>query len=75
MSTMPIGYLLGGVLADGWFEPAMTAGGWLAPSFGALVGVGPGSGMAVMFLVTALAGTLMSLAGYLSPAVRDVECG
>jgi hypothetical protein len=72
MSTMPLGYLLGGVLADHWFEPAMT-GGTMATAFGWLVGTGPGAGMAVMFLVTAIAGTVMSLAGYLFPAVRGVE--
>jgi len=73
MSTMPLGYLLGGVLADGWFEPAMTAGGSLTTVYGWLVGVGPGAGMAVMFLLTAVAGTAMSLAGYLFPTVRNVE--
>ena len=73
MSTMPLGYLLGGILADGWFEPAMMAGGSLVAAFGWLAGVGPGAGMGVMFLFTAIAGTAMSLAGYLFPAVRNVE--
>jgi hypothetical protein len=73
MSTMPLGYLLGGVLADGWFEPAMIAGGSLTAGFGWLVGVGPGAGMGVMFLFTAVAGTAMSLAGYLFRGVRDLE--
>jgi MFS family permease len=72
MSTMPLGYLMGGVLADRWFEPAMN-GGALTGAFGWLVGTGPGAGMAVMFLVTAVAGTVMSLAGYLFRAIRDVE--
>jgi MFS family permease len=72
-STMPVGYLLGGVLADRWFEPAMVQGGRLAPVFGGLVGVGTGAGIAVMFLFTAVAGTLMSLAGYAVAAVREVE--
>lgn len=72
-SSMPVGYLLGGLLADRWFEPAMMPGGALAPSLGWLVGVGPGAGMAAMFLFTAIAGMLMSLAGYAIPAVRDVE--
>ena len=72
---MPLGYLLGGVLADGWFEPAMMAGGSLAPVCGWLVGGGPGAGMAVMFLLTAVAGTAMSLAGYLFPTVRNVSGG
>jgi len=73
MSTMPLGYLLGGLLADGWFEPAMMAGGSLTTAFGWLVGLGPGAGMGVMFLFTAVAGTAMSLAGYLVRAVRNVE--
>jgi MFS family permease len=73
MSTMPLGYLLGGTLADGWFEPAMMAGGSLTAAFGWLVGVGPGAGMGVMFLFTALAGTTLTLAGYLVRAVREVE--
>jgi hypothetical protein len=63
---------MGGVLADRWFEPAMN-GGALTGAFGWLVGTGPGAGMAVMFLVTAVAGTVMSLAGYLFRAIRDVE--
>jgi MFS transporter, DHA3 family, macrolide efflux protein len=73
MSMMPLGYLLGGVLADHWFEPAMRPGGALVPALGWLVGVGPGAGMAVMFLMTAVLGTAMSLSGYLIRAVREVE--
>ena len=75
MSTMPLGYLVGGLLADRVFEPAMRADGALAPILGGLVGVGPGAGMAAMFVFTAIAGTVMSLAGYLSPSVRTVESG
>lgn len=73
MSMMPLGYLLGGVLADHWFEPAMAQGGALAPALGWIVGAGPGAGMAVMFLITAILGTVMSLSGYLIRAVREVE--
>jgi MFS family permease len=73
VSMMPIGYLAGGFVADLWMEPAMAADGWLVPWLGSLVGVGPGAGMAAMFLATAVLGTLASLAGYLFPAVRGVE--
>lgn len=75
MSMMPLGYLVGGLLADRVFEPAMAVNGALAPLLGGLVGVGPGAGMAAMFLVTAIGGTVMSLAGYLSRDVRTVESG
>jgi hypothetical protein len=72
-SAMPLGYLAGGLLADRWAEPAMARGGWLVPLLGPLVGVGPGAGIAAMFLATAVLGTAMSLSGYLAPAVRRVE--
>jgi DHA3 family macrolide efflux protein-like MFS transporter len=72
-SLMPLGYLLAGPLADDWLGPAMMPEGSLAPLFGPLVGSGPGAGMALMFVGTAVSGCLMSLLGYLIPSVRRVE--
>lgn len=69
----PIGYLLAGPLADRLFEPAMQPGGALVPYLGWLVGSGPGAGIAVMFLITSLLGTLIALSGYLFRATRNVE--
>jgi MFS family permease len=71
--TIPLGYLLAGPLADWVFEPAMASGGWLADTFGPLVGVGPGAGMGLMFVCTALIGCTISLSGYLYPALRRVD--
>lgn len=48
-------------------------GGALAGLFSWLVGTGPGAGMGAMFLFTCALGTLTCLAGYLSPALRNVE--
>lgn len=72
-ALVPLGYLLAGGLADRWFEPAMQVGGSLAGSFGWLVGTGPGAGIALMFVVTSLAGATLTLGFYLIPAVRNVE--
>lgn len=72
-ALIPLGYLLAGPLADRLFEPAMAAGGSLAGSLGWLVGTGPGAGMGLMFVGTAVCGTLMSLSGYLFRAIREVE--
>jgi MFS family permease len=74
-SLKPVGYLLTGPLADRLFEPAMMPGGALAPVFGGLVGTGPGAGMGLMFICTALMGTAISLSGYLVPAVRRLDDG
>ncbi|MAT99444.1 MAG: MFS transporter [Anaerolineaceae bacterium] len=72
-AMMPLGYLLAGPLADHLLEPAMMPNGALASALGWLVGTGPGAGMGLMFVATAVLGCLMSLSGYLLPDVREVE--
>jgi predicted MFS family arabinose efflux permease len=72
-ASMPLGYLLAGPLADRIMEPAMAAGGNLVPWFGWLVGQGPGAGMALMFVGTAVFGTTISIVGYLFRPIRQVE--
>ena len=58
--TIPIGILLGGILADYVFEPFMQTE-TAAAIFGRLVGSGAGSGMAVMFLCTGVLGFTISV--------------
>ncbi|RIK30845.1 MAG: MFS transporter [Chloroflexi bacterium] len=72
-SLIPVGYLLAGLLADRWLEPAMSPTGTLAPQLGWLVGTGPGAGIALMFVSAALLGSTVCGAGYLFPAVRNIE--
>jgi len=50
--SIPVSIVLSGVLADGVFEPALRQGGNMAPAFGWLVGSDPGSGMALMSIIT-----------------------
>lgn len=71
--SQPLALLLAGPLADRVLEPGMRAGGALAPVFGWLVGTGPGTGMALLFVGTGLLGTVAGLAGYAFRAVRDAE--
>lgn len=72
--ALVLGYLVAGLLADHLFEPAMmTHGNWLADTFGGLVGIGTGSGMALMFLMTGTLGTLAGLLGYFYAPLRNVE--
>jgi MFS family permease len=65
--------LIAGPLADYVFEPAMMPERSLARAFGWLVGTGPGAGMALMFVITGILGTLVGLGGYAFPAVRNAE--
>jgi MFS transporter, DHA3 family, macrolide efflux protein len=71
--TAPLATLLAGPVADRIFEPAMRDGGAWAASFGWLVGVGPGAGMSLMFILFGSLGALVGIVGYLIPAIREAE--
>ncbi|MEM7349981.1 MAG: MFS transporter, partial [Acidobacteriota bacterium] len=51
----PVGLLTAGPLADQVFEPLMAADGPLASTVGQLIGVGPGRGIGLFFIVLGLA--------------------
>jgi MFS family permease len=73
IASQPIGYLLGGLMADRLFEPAMQSNGWFSTLFGGLVGTGPGAGMSSMFLFTAVCGGLLGFIGLLLPSIRQLD--
>lgn len=73
LSSMPIGYLLGGLLADYSFEPAMTGSGSLNKMFSWLLGSGKGSGVALMFFIVGILGFGVCVVGYLNKEVRYIE--
>jgi len=69
----PVARLIAGPLADYVLEPAMSEGGALTGAFSGLVGAGPGAGMSLLFVWTAVIGICIVLGAYLMPIVRDVE--
>ena len=71
--SAPVAMIMGGRLADVVFEPAMASGGAFARLFQPLVGSGPGSGMALMFMFAGMLGAVVAFTGYLVPAIRRVE--
>ena len=71
--SFPLAGLIAGPLSDRWLEPVMADGGILAPVFGGLVGTGPGAGMSLLILLSAVIGILIPSVSYLIPAFRDVE--
>jgi DHA3 family macrolide efflux protein-like MFS transporter len=72
-STTPIAYMLAGPLADNLFKPLMEEGGFLAGSLGRVLGIGPGRGIGLMFVIIGFLSALTALSGYLNPHVRLVE--
>ena len=71
--TNPVSPLIAGILADRVFEPAMRGDGALASMFAWLVGTGPGTGMALLLIITSLLCGVVGLAGYFVPAIRNAE--
>ncbi|HET9228777.1 MAG TPA: MFS transporter [Thermoanaerobaculia bacterium] len=71
--TAPLGHLAAGPLADRVFLPLLLPGGALAGSLGPVLGIGPGRGIALLFITVALLPILVSLWGYAQPRVRRVE--
>ena len=71
--TNPISPVIGGALADYLLEPAMKTVSPLSSTFGWLVGTGAGSGMGLLLVTCGIMGSLVGLAGYFSPVIRNVE--
>lgn len=63
-STIPVGILLGGFLADYVFEPFMRLDNAAVRILSYIVGTGTGSGMACMFLCTGILGFIFSVVSY-----------
>ena len=72
-STMPAALLLAGPLAQRVFEPLMAPGGALADSAGRVIGVGPGRGIGLMYVLIGALMALTALAMFLVPSIRRLE--
>jgi DHA3 family macrolide efflux protein-like MFS transporter len=72
-SMAPISYVLAGPLTDRVFEPLMAHGGRLAGTVGSVIGVGPGRGIGLLFMVVGVVLILTTAIGYLTPRLRKVE--
>ncbi len=72
-SAIPLAYILAGPLADRVFNPLLVEGGALASSVGLVVGVGPGRGTGLLFIISGLLSILVATGGYIYPRVRRLE--
>jgi DHA3 family macrolide efflux protein-like MFS transporter len=72
-SAAPLAYLVAGPLADKLFEPLLALDGPLAASIGPIIGVGPGRGIGLLFIVMGILKVVATLGGYLYPRLRLVE--
>lgn len=72
-STIPIGIILGGYLADYIFEPFMSSGNRLAKMLEIIVGDSAGSGMAAMFLCTGICGFMVSVVSCFNREIKKLN--
>lgn len=72
-SSIPLGILLGGFLADYVFEPFMRSDNLIANVFSFIVGSGEGSGMAIMFLCTGISGFIISILSYRNKEIQKFK--
>lgn len=73
-SLNPLAYMAAGPLADNLFEPlALAPQGALGELIKVLVGVGPGRGIALMYVIAGILCMLIPAAIYLYPRLRRVE--
>lgn len=72
--TQPLGYMLAGPLADRVFGPWMAIHGPLAGSVGRVLGVGPGRGIGLLFVVAGALGIIVAVVGYFYRPLRMIEC-
>jgi hypothetical protein len=72
-AALPLAYALAGPLADGVFEPLMAQGGGLAGTLGAVLGVGPGRGVALLLVLLGLMTVTGALVGFMAPRIRRLE--
>ena len=72
-STIPVGIILGGWLADYVFEPFMVSGNRLAEMLEIIVGDSAGSGMAAMFLCTGICGFTVSMASCFNREIKKLN--
>lgn len=73
MLSLLVAYLVAGVLADRIFEPLLLDGGALADSVGAVIGVGPGRGIGLLFVLLGGAALLISGFARRAPSLAQLD--
>jgi len=69
----PLAILLAGPLADHGFEPLMAEGGGLADTVGAVIGVGPGRGIGLLYVIAGIGTMALAVLGWSRERLRNIE--
>lgn len=72
-SSVPLAYVAAGPLADKVFSPLLVEGGALAESIGQIIGVGPGRGLGLFYIILRILMILATALAYFYIPLRNVE--
>lgn len=72
-ASVPLAYVIAGPLADQVFDPLMAPNGPLAGSIGQFIGVGPGRGIGLLFIIMGSLTMLTTVIAYQYPHLRLME--
>jgi DHA3 family macrolide efflux protein-like MFS transporter len=73
LSALPLGLLITAPLAEYVFNPMLDYNGAWAGTVGRLIGVGPGRGIGLMFIIAGIFNVLALVAGAVYPRIWHVE--
>lgn len=73
IGAQALGTLLAGPLADNIFEPLLADGGLLAGSTGQIIGIGPGRGIGLIFIMLGSLVLLGTIIAFTRKSIRFVE--
>lgn len=69
----PIAMLMAGPLADFVFEPLMSSNTGVSSLLSKIVGLGPGAGMSLMFVLAGGVGTMLALVSLATRELREID--
>ena len=72
-STTPLALILAGPLADDVFEPLMAVDGALAGTVGKVIGVGPGRGIGLLYMIFAVILMIVVAIAFRSKSLMNLE--
>ena len=72
-SLAPVSFVIAGWISDHWFEPLLANGGLLSDSVGRMLGVGPGRGMGLIFVLSGTLIIVIQIIAFRVPALRLAE--
>ncbi|WP_339483573.1 MULTISPECIES: MFS transporter [unclassified Pseudomonas] len=73
IASTSLAVIVGGFLVDHWFQPALVPGGLYADSIGRWLGVGPGRGVGLLFVVAGGLFVLLPLSVLLYGPMRRLD--